>query len=71
MNTVKRALAWIAAALLIAAVCAIFMREPWHGPVIVPLLPNHGFDAGDLPAVVLVALALALARWDLRGRSTG
>ena len=67
----KRVLPWIAAALLIAAACAIFVREPWHGPVILPLSPSHGVDAGDLPAVVLVALAVALARSGLRKRRTG
>jgi hypothetical protein len=71
MNALKRALLWVAAALLVVAACAIFVREPWHGPVIVRFLHHHGFDAGDLPAVVLVAVAVVLARLDLRRRRPG
>ena len=52
--------AWIAVALLLAA-CGICLWGPWHGPVILSLSSSHGIDAGDLPTLVLLALALALA----------
>ena len=47
-------------ALLLAAACGVFLWEPWHGPVIVTLSKSHGIDAGDLPALPLVALALGV-----------
>lgn len=74
--------AWIAVALLLGAACGVFLWEPWHGPVILSLSSSHGIDTGDLPALALLALALALAtgqarvqdaragRW-LAGRSAG
>ena len=50
---------WIAVAALLAA-AGVFLWEPWHGPVILSLSSTHGFDAGDLPAVLLVALGVAI-----------
>jgi hypothetical protein len=52
-------------ALLLVGVCAIFVLEPWHGPVVLSLSRTHGIDTGDLPALALVALAVAVG--SLRG----
>jgi len=38
----------------------VFLWEPWHGPVVLSLSEGHGIDAGDLPALPLLALAVAL-----------
>jgi Concanavalin A-like lectin/glucanases superfamily len=55
----------VLAALLLAAACAYVLLEPWHGPTVLALSEQHGIDAGDLPALPLIALALALSRsWD-------
>ena len=54
--------AWVAAALVALAVGWLFLA-PWHGPIIVSLSDTHGIDLGDLPAVALIAFAVAgLAR---------
>ena len=50
----------IGIALLLGAACVVFLWEPWHGPIVLSLSPGHGVDAGDLPALPLVALALAI-----------
>ena len=47
-------------ALLLVAACAIFLLEPWHGPVVLSLSRSHGIDTGDLPALALIALAVAV-----------
>jgi hypothetical protein len=57
---------WIALAAVLAA-AGVFVWEPWHGPVILALSSTHGFDAGDLPAILLVALAVAIAHSAARG----
>jgi Concanavalin A-like lectin/glucanases superfamily len=36
--------------------------EPWHGPIVLSLSPSHGIATGDLLAVPLVALAVAVGR---------
>ena len=54
--------AGIGAALLGAAACWVFVLGPWHGPIVLSLSPSHGIDAGDLPGLALLALALAAAR---------
>jgi hypothetical protein len=51
-------------ALLLGAAIGFLVLEPWHGPVVLTLSEGHGVDAADLPAVVV--LALALAAWQLR-----
>ena len=62
------AMRWtIAVALLLGAACATFLLEPWHGPVVLWLSENHGIHAGDLPALPLVAFALAVGRAHVRG----
>ncbi len=59
----------IVAALLLGAASAVFLWEPWHGPVILSLSEGHGIDAGDLPALPLLALAVAIGHgWAQEGR---
>jgi hypothetical protein len=48
-------------ALLLVGACAIFLVEPWHGPVVLSLSRTHGIDTGDLPALALIALAVVVA----------
>jgi hypothetical protein len=47
---------------LLAAALALAVREPWHGPILLSLSTGHGIDAGDLPVVPLVALAVVVGR---------
>ena len=71
----------IVVALLLVGACAIFLLEPWHGPVVLSLSRSHGIDAGDLPALPLIALAVAVGSacapavraegWAASGRWTG
>jgi hypothetical protein len=48
--------------ILVGSACAIFLWEPWHGPVLLSLSTHHGIDAGDLPALPLLALAIIVIR---------
>jgi hypothetical protein len=50
----------VAVALFLAA-CAFLLLEPWHGPIVLALSEQHGIDVADLPAVVLIAGAIAIA----------
>jgi hypothetical protein len=61
----------IAVALLLGAACGVFLLEPWHGPVVLWVSENHGIHAGDLPALPLVALAVAVGRARVRDASAG
>ena len=61
MDRLAKTGAWIVVALLLGAACGVFLWEPWHGPVVLWLSARHGVDAGDLPALLLVALAVTLA----------
>jgi hypothetical protein len=54
--------AGVGVAVLLGAACAVVLWELWHGPVLLPLSVHHGVDAGDLPALPLLALAVALIR---------
>jgi hypothetical protein len=47
-------------ALMLAAACGVVLWGPWHGPVVISLSESHGIDAGDLPALPLIALAVAI-----------
>ena len=67
MTRARSAGAVIVVALLLAAACGLVLWQPWHGPVVVTLSQTHGIDAGDLPALPLVALAVAIA---MRRRGT-
>jgi hypothetical protein len=59
-------------ALLLVGVCAVFLLEPWHGPVVLSLSRTHGIDTGDLPALALIALAVAVGSvWGPASREEG
>lgn len=58
--------AWVAVVLLLGVACALLSHQPWHGPVILSLSSSHGIDAGDIPALALCAVGLALATGLLR-----
>jgi hypothetical protein len=67
-----RFLAAIGVVVLLGAAVGVVVREPWHGPVILSLSTGHGIDAGDLPVVPLVALAVYIGRvGSLRMRPAG
>jgi hypothetical protein len=53
-------------AFLLVSACAFLLLEPWHGPTVLALSEEHGVDAADLPALVLIALAAA--GWHGRAR---
>jgi hypothetical protein len=57
----------VVAALLLATACGVILSEPWRGPVVLSLSESHGIDAGDLPALPLIALAVAIAHTRPRG----
>ena len=65
--------AWVAVVLLLGAACALLLHQSWHGPIILSLSSSHGIDAGDIPALALFALGLAIATSLLPARdpSTG
>ena len=48
--------------LLLGGGCAVFVWEPWHGPIVLSLSGGHGVDAGDLAALPLFALAVGHAQ---------
>jgi Concanavalin A-like lectin/glucanases superfamily len=47
--------------LLLGGACAVLLSIRWRGPIILSLSGRHGIDAGDLAALPLFALALAVA----------
>lgn len=56
--------AGIGVALLVGGACVLLVWQPWHGPIVLSLATNHGVDMGDLPALALLALAVATTyRW--------
>ena len=55
-------LAGIGVVVTLSAAVAVVLWEPWHGPVILALSTGHGIDAGNLPAILLVALAVSIGR---------
>ena len=68
MTRLQTFLPWIAVVVLVGAACGVFLWEPWHGPVILSLSSTHGLDAGDLPAVVLVVLGIAIGHASVRSK---
>jgi concanavalin A-like lectin/glucanase superfamily protein len=54
------------AVVLLVASVGFLVFEPWHGPIILALSEQHGVDAADLPAVALMALALAICAARIR-----
>ena len=67
MTRTRSASALIGVTLLLAAAWGVVLWEPWHGAVVLPLWESHGINVGDLPALPLVALAVAIA---MRRRGT-
>ena len=57
--------------MLLGAACAVFLWEPWHGPIILSLSSAHGIDAGDLLALPLAALAVAICHAQVRAARAG
>jgi hypothetical protein len=57
-----------AAGLLIVAAWTVAVLIPWHGPIILALSEQHGVTVADLPAVVLIILAVAIWRPPARER---
>jgi hypothetical protein len=57
----ERPRAVLGVVVLLAAALAVLRVGPWHGPVVLALSASHGIDAGDLPGLALLALALASA----------
>ena len=49
----------VVSALLLVAACAFLILKPWKGPTVLALSEQHGVDAADLPALVLIGLAVA------------
>jgi Concanavalin A-like lectin/glucanases superfamily len=62
--------AGIIVGLLLAAACGVLLWEPWHGAVVMSLSESHGIDAGDLPALSLIALAVAIGHARVRDALT-
>jgi hypothetical protein len=56
----KRPKAASVVALLLVGACAVLLLEPWHGPIVLSLSRRHGIDTGDLPALALLAVAVAV-----------
>ena len=56
-------------ALLLGVAAGVVAVEAWHGAVLLALSASHGVDAGDLPAVPFVVLAIAMARRRLDARA--
>ena len=50
---------------------AVFLWEPLRGPVILSLSGSHGIDAGDLIALLLFALAVAVGHVQAKAGSRG
>ena len=52
---------WVGVVFLVAVACGFLAWGPWHGPILLSFTPSHGVDAGDLPTLALLALAVGLA----------
>ena len=59
-----------AAALLLGVACAALVWAPWHGGVVLSVSASHGIDVGDLPALTLVALSVAILHARAQARNT-
>ena len=62
----RRLSAATAVTFLVGAAVVLVLWEPWHGPILLSLSPGHGVDTGDLPALPLIALAVAIGHARLR-----
>ena len=63
--------AWIAVTFLLSAACAALLLEPWHGANVLSLSPTHGVDVGDLPALLLVVVAVVIGHAATRRTRSG
>ncbi len=59
---------WILIPLALAG--AIELAQAWHGPCVLALSASHGINAGDLPAFLLVVVAMAAGRARSSGRAS-
>ena len=59
-----------AAALLLGVACVALVLAPWHGAVVLSVSVSHGIDVGDLPALALVALSVAILHARAQKRKT-
>ena len=57
-------------AFLVLLASGYAVLEPWHGPIVLALSEQHGVTAADLPAVALLALAVAVRRPSARDAPT-
>jgi hypothetical protein len=57
--------------LLLGAAYAVVQWEPWHGPVILTVSTDHGIHLGDLLALPLLALAVAVVHAQMKERPRG
>ena len=57
--------------LALGAALGIVALEAWHGPVVLSVSADHGIDTGDLLAIPLVVVALAVSRSQVAGRAPG
>ena len=55
------------AASLLATAILVVVWEPWHGPILLTLLPAHGVDTGDLMVLPLVLVSAGLVGTALHG----
>ena len=58
----------IGVVVLLGAAYAVFRWGPWDGPIILTLSTGHGIHMGDLLALPLLALAVAIGQSGARGR---
>lgn len=65
----RRLTAGVCVVVLVGAAGLVIALEKWDGPIILSLSSAHGIHAGDLPAVPLVAAAVAVWRRTRRGGS--
>jgi hypothetical protein len=59
---------WIFVAFLLVAAAAAIHWAPSRSQVVLSFSSTHGIDTGDLPALVLLAMALAVAVSQLRSQ---
>lgn len=60
----RRVVPWCLAAVLLAQAVVVIVDEPWpEGRILWRLSRDHGVVVGDIPAVALVCLGMAVALW--------
>jgi hypothetical protein len=68
MASLVRHRGWIFVAFLLVAAAAAIHWAPSRSRVVVSFSSTHGIDTGDLPALALLAMALAVAVSQLRAQ---